>query len=78
MIHSRAAPSVRGIITAQSFLTQGEIPEEGRKSKKKTVGYYMLYIDWNFLTCLDTVPYFSYFTESLLFSKDKYGNFYCT
>ena len=31
MLHSRAAPSVRGNITAQSVLTQGEIPEKGRK-----------------------------------------------
>ena len=31
-LHSRDAPSVGGIITAQSVLTQGEIPEEGRKS----------------------------------------------
>ena len=29
-LHSRAAPSVGGNITAQSILTQGEIPEEGR------------------------------------------------
>ena len=30
-LHSRAAPSVRGIITNQSVLTQGEITEEDRK-----------------------------------------------
>ena len=29
-LHSRAMPSVRGNITAQLILTQGEIPEEGR------------------------------------------------
>ena len=33
-LHSRAAPSVRGIITAQSVLTQGKIPEEGRKKMR--------------------------------------------
>ena len=31
-LHSRAAPSTRGI-TAQSVQTQGEIPEEGRTEK---------------------------------------------
>ena len=30
-LHSRAAPSVGGNITAQSVQPQGEIPEEGRK-----------------------------------------------
>ena len=30
-LHSRAAPSVGGSITAQSVQPQGEIPEEGRK-----------------------------------------------
>ena len=32
-LHSRAAPSVRGI-TTQSVLTQREIPEEGRTEKR--------------------------------------------
>ena len=31
-LYSRASPSVGGIITAQLFVTQGEIPEEGRKN----------------------------------------------
>ena len=35
-LHSRAAPSVRGNITAQSVLTQVEIPEKGRSEKKMT------------------------------------------
>ena len=39
-LHSRAAPSVRGIITAQSVQLQGEIPEEGRRKNKKTVFLY--------------------------------------
>ena len=30
-LHSRATPSVRGNIIAQSVQPQGEIPEEGRK-----------------------------------------------
>ena len=34
-LHSRAAPSLGGNITAQSFQPQGEIPEEGRKKVKK-------------------------------------------
>ena len=33
------APNVRGNITAQSVLTQGEIPEEGKK-KQKTAQYF--------------------------------------
>ena len=33
----RAAPSVGGIITTQLVLTQGELPEEGRKKTKKGV-----------------------------------------
>ena len=33
-LHSRAAPSVEGII-AQSVLPQGEIPEEGRTVREK-------------------------------------------
>ena len=33
-LHSRAAPNVGGSITAQLVQPQGEIPEEGRKTRK--------------------------------------------
>ena len=35
-LHSRAAPSVGGIIPAQLVLTQGEISEKGTKKQKNT------------------------------------------
>ena len=36
-LHRRATPSVGGNITAQLVLTQGEIPEEGRKKTFKSI-----------------------------------------
>ena len=61
-LHSRAAPSVRGNITAQSVQPQGEIQEDGRRKKNLTVekggSEKPFYAMWHLMQCIPKLAVF--------------------